>query len=127
MNSDYANIYKKAVEINCNYVVLNNTSKNPNDDLTNYGFTKFYENIDYTVYKLEENTSWVVTQYGEDEDVQLMCFTIEGNKNGLVIIDGGYESDEETLKILMEHGGWAAVYSYFNDHRLFSVLVYNDG
>lgn len=102
MNSDYANIYKKAVEINCNYVVLNNTSKNPNDDLTNYGFTKFYENIDYTVYKLEENTSWVVTQYGEDEDVQLMCFTIEGNKNGLVIIDGGYESDEETLKILEE-------------------------
>lgn len=102
MNSDYANIYKKAVEINCNYVVLNNTSKNPNDDLTNYGFTKFYENIDYTVYKLEENTSWVVTQYGEDEDVQLMCFTIEGNKNGLVIIDGGYDNDEETLKILEE-------------------------
>ena len=102
MNSDYANIYKKAVEINCNYVVLSNSSKNPNDDLTNYGFTKFYENVDYTVYKLEENTSWVVTQYGEDEDVQLMCFTIEGDKNGLVIIDGGYESDEETLKILEE-------------------------
>lgn len=102
MNSDYANIYKKAVEINCNYVVLSNSSKNPNDDLTNYGFTKFYENVDYTVYKLEENTSWVVTQYGEDEDVQLMCFTIEGNKNGLVIIDGGYDNDEETLKILEE-------------------------
>ena len=102
MNSDYSNIYKKAVEINCNYVVLSNSSKNPNDDLTNYGFTKFYENVDYTVYKLEENTSWVVTQYGEDEDVQLMCFTIEGDKNGLVIIDGGYESDEETLKILEE-------------------------
>lgn len=102
MNSDYSNIYKKAVEINCNYVVLSNSSKNPNDDLTNYGFTKFYENIDYTVYKLEKNTSWVVTQYGEDKGLQLMCFTIEGNKNGLVIIDGGYDNDEETLKILEE-------------------------
>ncbi len=100
-NADYENIYKKAKEIGCNYVVLNNSMKKPNDDLTNYGFLKLYENIDYTVYKLEEeNTSWTITQYGTDGDLQSMCFTIEGNNDGLVIIDGGYSNDEENLKIL---------------------------
>lgn len=100
-NADYDNIYKKAKEIGCNYVVLNNNMKKPNDDLTNYGFSILYENIDYTVYKLEkENTSWTITQYGTDGDLQSMCFTIEGNNEGLVIIDGGYLDDENNLKIL---------------------------
>lgn len=102
VNSDYANIYRKAEEIDCNYVILSNSTKNPNDDLTNYGFTKFYENIDYTVYKLEENTSWTVSQYGVDNMAQLMCYTIEGDKNGLIIVDGGYADDEEILKTLEE-------------------------
>lgn len=100
-NGDFENIYKKAKEIGCNYVVLSNSVKRADDDLANHGFLKFYENIDYTVYKLEEeNTSWTITQYGIDGDLQSMCYTIEGNNSGLVIVDGGYKDDEETLKIL---------------------------
>ena len=101
-NGDFENIYKKAKEIGCNYVVLNNSVKRADDDLANHGFLKFYENIDYTVYKLEEeNTSWTITQYGTDGDLQSMCYTIEGNNSGLVIIDGGYV-DDENLVVLEE-------------------------
>lgn len=101
-NNDYANIYKKAMEIGCNYVVLDNSTKRTDDDLTNYGFINFYQNDIFTVYKLEKNTSWTVTQYGEDTNAQLMCYVIEGNNNGLAIVDGGYADDEEVLSILEE-------------------------
>lgn len=101
-NNDYANIYKKAMEIGCNYVVLDNSTKRTDDDLTNYGFINFYQNDTFTVYKLEKNTSWTVTQYGEDTNAQLMCYVIEGNNNGLAIVDGGYADDEEVLSILEE-------------------------
>lgn len=101
-NNDYANIYKKAMEIGCNYVVLDNSTKRTDDDLTNYGFINFYQNSNFTVYKLEKNTSWTVTQYGEDTNAQLMCYVIEGNNNGLAIVDGGYADDEEVLRVLEE-------------------------
>lgn len=29
-----------------------------------------------------------------------MCYTIEGNNSGLVIVDGGYKDDEETSNLL---------------------------
>lgn len=32
---------------------------------------------------------------------QMMCFTIEGNKEGLVIIDGGYENNDDQHNFLM--------------------------
>lgn len=31
-----------------------------------------------------------------------MCFTIEGNSNGLIIIDGGYSNNDEQIKTLRE-------------------------
>ncbi len=52
--------------------------------------------------KEEKNTSWEITQFGNNTKNQMMCYTIEGNKNGLIIIDGGYEDDEEMLGILEE-------------------------
>ena len=81
---------------------MTNATKSSDDDLTNYGFLKFYENEDYTVYKLKDNTSWTITEYGTDGDLQSMCFVIEGDISGLVIIDGGYSDDEENLSILEE-------------------------
>ncbi len=41
-----------------------------------------------------ENTSWKITQFGSNNDNQMMCFTIEGNKDGLIIVDGGYENSD---------------------------------
>lgn len=48
-----------------------------------------------------KNTSWTITQYGNNNSKnQMMCYTIEGNENGLIIIDGGYENDDEILSTL---------------------------
>ena len=101
-NGDYVNIYKKAIEKNCNYIVLPNSVKTGNDNLTNYGFIELCENQDYTLYKLEEDVeSWKITQYGDNEGDQLMCYTVESD-DGLIIIDGGYEDSEELIETLKE-------------------------
>ena len=47
------------------------------------------------------NTEWTVTQFGENLHDQMMSFVIEGNKYGLVIIDGGYIDKEEQYNFLM--------------------------
>ncbi|MBR2289493.1 MAG: MBL fold metallo-hydrolase [Clostridia bacterium] len=47
------------------------------------------------------NTEWSLTQFGDNVGGQMMCFTIEGNKEGLVIIDGGYTNNEEQYEFLM--------------------------
>lgn len=47
-----------------------------------------------------KNTEWKITQYGDNIGKQMMSFTIEGNKYGLVIIDGGYKDNEEQYNFL---------------------------
>jgi beta-lactamase superfamily II metal-dependent hydrolase len=47
------------------------------------------------------NTNWTITQFGDNEGSQMMCFTIEGNNNGLVIVDGGYENNDDQYNFLM--------------------------
>lgn len=62
---------------------------------------KSVQSFDERIEKiLNQNTLWIINQYGNNDRSQLMCYTIEGNRNGLVIVDGGFEDDEETLKIL---------------------------
>ena len=51
--------------------------------------------------KIITNTAWRITQYGDNIGGQMMCFTIEGNQGGLVIIDGGYKDQEEQYQFLM--------------------------
>jgi len=48
------------------------------------------------------NTKWTITQFGDNVGSQMMSFTIEGNKNGLVIIDGGYQDNNEQYEFLIE-------------------------
>jgi len=48
------------------------------------------------------NSSWTVTQYGNNYKAQLMCYTIEGDQSGLIIVDGGFYNDEEQLNVLEE-------------------------
>lgn len=62
----------------------------------------------------KENEYWTITSYGDNNGLQMMSFTIEGNNHGLVIIDGGYRSkdkvsmthDIEVLdKVIKKHNG----------------------
>ena len=50
---------------------------------------------------LVENTEWKLTQFGDNVGGQMMCFTIEGNENGLIIIDGGYKDNQEQYDFLI--------------------------
>lgn len=52
--------------------------------------------------KILFNTEWKITQYGDNVEGQMMCFTIEGNQKGLVIIDGGYKDQEDQYQFLMD-------------------------
>lgn len=52
--------------------------------------------------KITGNSQWTLTQFGTNEGSQMMSFTIEGNKNGLVIVDGGYRNEEEQNQFLMD-------------------------
>lgn len=50
----------------------------------------------------EENSSWIITQYGSAGGEQMMSFSIEGNVDGLVIVDGGYENVEGDVNNILE-------------------------
>lgn len=47
-----------------------------------------------------KNTEWKITQFGDNIGAQMMCYTLEGNKNGLIIIDGGYKDNQEQFEFL---------------------------
>lgn len=56
-------------------------------------------------YSFQINNEWTITQYGFDDLSQMMAFSVEGNRNGLVIIDGGYETSQpeiENIKKIIE-------------------------
>ena len=54
------------------------------------------------------NTEWKITQYGDEEN-QMMCYIIEGNNNGLAIVDGGYYHNDSQAEYvrnkIISHGG----------------------
>lgn len=47
-----------------------------------------------------KNTEWKITQFGDNVGSQMMCYTVEGNKNGLIIIDSGYKDNQEQFEFL---------------------------
>lgn len=48
----------------------------------------------------DKNTEWKITQFGDNVGSQMMCYTVEGNKKGLIIIDGGYKDNQEQFEFL---------------------------
>ena len=66
---------------------------------------KYIESGGQTEAEKSKNTSWIVTQYGEKTMPQMMCFTIEGNEEGLVVIDGGYKDSEDDVNRIVEIAG----------------------
>jgi len=64
----------------------------------NYPKTEYENGNGENIEEGNKNSSWTVTQYGEKTMPQMMCFTIEGNENGLVVIDGGYKYSVEDVE-----------------------------
>lgn len=63
--------------------------------------------IGISTYNKTVNTSWTLTQYGNQGLEQMMSFTIEGNVEGLVIVDGGYKAVQgevdQLLNVIEKH------------------------
>ena len=57
-------------------------------------------------YRTHRTSPWTVTQYGSEGENQMMCYTITNPKGQLVIIDGGWDTDADALReIIEEHHG----------------------
>lgn len=85
------------------------------------------------VYIFNLNTVWTITQYGNNEGSQSMFYTIEGNRSGLIIIDGGYGDDEKELNnlrsVIEKHNNEvdAWILTHFDtDHAGAFKTIYNE-
>ena len=72
---------------------------------------------------------WKITQYGDVSGKQEMCYTITTD-NGLAIIDGGWEYEEDRLrKIIAQYGNsvdaWILTHPH-NDHMTAFLDIYKD-
>ncbi len=72
------------------------------EDIFNAGY-RFVENVgNYDIYRLEEDTfgkrDLLITQYGDFEGNQCMFYTIRDYKNSLVVIDGGWDVNADSVR-----------------------------
>ena len=56
--------------------------------------------ISFVILLNTKNTQWKITQYGDNIGAQMMCYVVEGNKNGLIIVDGGYKENNEQFEFI---------------------------
>lgn len=101
-------------------------------DINNYPLTEIGRTENYTIYFYDkdylEPGTYRVTQYGDPEDYQAMCYTVESSDGGLIVIDGGRAWNSLNLvDIIKEKGGrvdyWIITHPH-DDHAgvLASVL-----
>lgn len=76
----------------------------------------------YFVYRLdmEKVSDILITQYGNNEGNQMNFYTIETMKGKLIVIDGGFETDEEYVREVLSSKGkrvnaWILTH-YHQDH-----------
>lgn len=90
------------------------------DAYLNYGF-KLYGRTAYYAVLTPSDPSWILTEYPMESDDQGMCYTLENNDDGtLIVIDGGDAKNEQLLRdVIMEKGGtvdaWILTH-YHQDH-----------
>lgn len=96
------------------------------------GCTAPSETAAYNAAKTEEASGWTVTQYGDAGGNQLMFYTIEDKDNNLIIIDGGYDTDEAKVRNVIEnHGNHVSVWIITHPHPdhagAFNAIMSNPG
>ena len=80
----------------------------------------------------EKPHGWMITQYGNPDGNQLMCYTIEDMDGNLAIIDGGYDEDADALReIIKQHGNHVSVWVITHPHPdhagAFNVIMEEPG
>ncbi|MCI8550460.1 MAG: MBL fold metallo-hydrolase [Lachnospiraceae bacterium] len=75
---------------------------------------------------------WTITQYGNPDGNQLMCYTIEDKNKNLAIIDGGYDVDADALReIIKQHGNhvsaWVVTHPHPDHAGAFNAIMAEPG
>lgn len=70
------------------------------------------------VINKNDNKTWVVTQYGDPDAGQSSFYTIKSKKGGLIVIDGGWEYQEEYVReIIKSNGGHIDAWILSHPHQ----------
>lgn len=77
-----------------------------------------------------DNITYSVTQYGKKDSYQSMFYTIKSSDGQLIIIDGGYDTDADSVrKIILDHGGivdaWILTHPHPDHIGAFSSIFEN--
>ena len=69
------------------------------------------------IYLNMKRRTWKITQYASASGAQAMIYTIEDKSNNLILIDGGYDSDADQVKsIIEEHGNHVTAWIITHPH-----------
>lgn len=91
--------------------------------------TETYGRLSYIPELHPQGGGWLVTQFGDAQQNQEMCYTVTTD-TGLVIIDGGWEYEEPRLRRIMEQYGncveaWILTHPH-PDHMTAFLDIYQD-
>ncbi len=96
------------------------------------GYEKIGEAAHYFIYRLdmEKVSDILITQYGNNEGNQSSFYTIETSKGRLIVIDGGFETDEAYVREVLTAKGkrvnaWILTH-YHQDHAGAFCKIYEN-
>lgn len=86
----------------------------------------------YSVWVKKDCIEWTVTEYPSLDNVQSLIYTIEDDKGGLAIVDGGYTTDAGALRtIIAAHGNhvssWIITHPHPDHVGAFNEIMTNPG
>lgn len=90
-----------------------------------------FSNRQENIWK-EDGPAWKVTQYGTEEDTQMMFYTVENSDGLFMIIDGGWNWNEEAVrKVIKEHDNhvdaWILTHPHPDHIGAFNAIMKNPG
>lgn len=110
---DYDLILAKALVEGCNIIVIDSSKTIDAEVLDRYGYNLLQEVAGYKIY-YSDFYNWKVTQYGDNEGNQSSFYAIESPAGRLTLIDGGWDSQYETVWNVIEE------YDYHIDNWIIS-------
>ena len=80
----------------------------------------------------KDGNAYRITQYGTEEDRQMMFYTIESSDGGFIIIDGGLKSNEQAVRdVIKKHGNhvdaWILTHPHPDHIGVFNAIMQNPG
>ena len=118
----------------CNYIAYP-IDTDVEQALAATGFEKIGNNATYNVYRRDDGKQryegqWLITQYGGDEDSQLMFYTMEDGEGHVIVVDGGWSSAADYVKQVLKGLGnhvdaWIITHPH-RDHAGAFCEIYKD-